>query len=240
MPICNNCGVELEARMKVCPLCGYDANAMIKETEQSEIKQDKAQRERYLDYGSLTRKQRRKLFWELSGIILLSGIIVTFIIDFITNKNVTWSRYSITVCFALFVNITLISFLRRRIFLLFAGSFISTSILLILLDLYNHNIGWGTQLGIPFLFSFYVITLVLTLLVKYVKYPGFNILAYFFIAIGVLTICVEGIISKYEKNVFYLHWSIIVLTCMIPIAAILLFIHFRLKKGIELKRFFNI
>jgi choline-glycine betaine transporter len=36
------------------------------------------------------------------------------------------------------------------------------------------------------------------------------------------------------------HWSLIVFVCLVPIAAILFYIHYRLNRGIELRRFFHI
>ncbi len=240
MTNCNNCGVELDADMKICPLCGKASDDITINPEAPESEQIRYAEKPYFDYAGLTQEQRRKLFWELSGIILVSGIIVPFIIDLIINKSITWSKYSVTVCLVIFVNTTLISFFQRRTLFLFSGSFISTSILLVLLDTYNLNIGWAVKLGIPFLFSFYLITLIFTLLMKRSEQLGFNILAWFFTAIGLYTICIEGILSLYTRNVFHLHWSLIVLVCMIPISAILLFIHYRLKKGIDLKRFFHI
>jgi hypothetical protein len=240
MNICNNCGVELEPNMKICPLCGKAANEKAPEPGSKESEQNRLSGKSYFNYASLTKKQRRKLFWELSGIILFSGIIVTFIINLIINKSITWSKYTVTVCLVIFLNTTLISFLQRKTLLLFIGSFILTSILLLLLDMYNQNIGWAVKLGIPFLFSFYCISLILILLIKHSNHRGLNILAWVFIAMGLYTICIEGIISLYTRKLFYLHWSIIVMVCMIPISVVLLFIHYRLKKGIDFKRFFHI
>jgi len=240
MTYCKNCGVELDEKMSFCPLCGETAGEITAKKDQHIAVEARTDEKLLSGYGSLTQKQRRKLFWELSGIILMSGIVVTLIIDLILNNSITWSRYSITVCLVLFVNTTLITFLRHRLILLFAGSFVSTSILLVLFDLYNANIGWGVKFGIPILFSFYIVTLLLTVLIRHCKQHGFNVLAFSFLAAGLFTMCIETIISVNSQKYFYLHWSIIVMVCMIPISAILLFIHYRLKRGNDLKRFFHI
>lgn len=240
MIYCKNCGVELEENMNFCPLCGESVNEKAVKKEHIKSAQPRPRGKLFSDYESLTQKQRRKLFWEVSGIILISGIIVTLIIDFIINKSITWSKYSVTVSLVIFVNTTLITFWRHKILLLFVGSFVSTSVLLILLDMYNLNIGWGVKLGIPFLFSLYFIILVLAILMSISRQRGFNILACFFIAAGLFAVCIEGIISLYTKNILHLQWSIIVIASMIPISALLFFIHYRLKKGIDLKRFFHI
>jgi hypothetical protein len=171
---------------------------------------------------------------------LFSGIIVTLIIDLVSSGTITWSSYTITTCLVLFANTTLFSFWRHRIFFMLGGSFITTSILLLLLDLYGKKAGWGVQLGIPLLLSLYLMVCFLTLMIRYSKQHGFNLLGYFFLSFGMLALCVETILSRYFMHRITLQWSLIVMACMIPIGAILFFIHYRLNRGIELRRFFHI
>ena len=241
MNYCKNCGVELDENMNFCPLCGKNIADETLQNKENLNYQKTKQEERILsDFKELTQIQRRKLFWELSGIILISGMIVTVIIDLIINKGVTWSKYSVSICLVLFVNITLIVFLRKKIFILLIGSFLSTSILLMLFDIYNKNMEWGVRFGIPLIFSFYLIVFVLVSLVRSSRQRGINLIAYFLIASGIFSLCIEGIISFQIKKSIDLYWSLIILASVLPVAAILLFIHYRLRKGTDLKRFFNI
>jgi len=241
MTYCKNCGVELDGNMNFCPLCGEPVSREdLVRKEHARFKRSKQEEIIISDYKKLTRIQRRKLFWELSGIILASGIIVSLIINLVLNKNITWSKYTTTIGIVALANITFIAFWQKKILLLFSASFISNSILLMLLELYNKNISWSTTFGIPLLFAAYVITLGLISLVKISRQRGLNIITYSLIAIGLLTICVEGIISINTINRLSFQWSIIVLACIIPVSAILLFIHYRLKKATDLKRFFHI
>lgn len=227
--------------MDICPLCGCSEFDQPPTQEDSKTAGINRHYERLLDgYEHLTRKQKRMLFWEMSGIILFSGILVTLIINLVLSKSITWSRYSITVCLVLFANISLLSFWRHRLFLLLGGSFVTTSLLLILLDMYNQKIGWGTQLGIPLLLSFYLVIIVLTWIIRKTKQHGFNVLGYIFLSVGFLSLCIEGILSWYFKSDFRFQWSLIVFACMTAIAAILFFIHYRLNRGMDLRRFFHI
>lgn len=239
MEYCKNCGVELEENMDICPLC-RESTRDTYESEKISSEKDIDTKEMYPKFDRLSAKQRHKFFWELSGLILIAEILITALIDFIINKDFTWSKYSITVSLVILVNITLFTFLWRRKMLLILLSFLSTSVLLILLDLYNQNIGWGIQLGIPLLFLFYFWVILLMMVTKFTKQRGLNILAYFFLAAGLFTIGIDGIISLYQTGIFQLQWSIIVIACIITISAILLYIHYRLNKGIYLKRFFHI
>ena len=143
-------------------------------------------------------------------------------------------------CLVLFINITLIIFLKRKIVIALTGNFISTSILLVLFDVFNKNIGWGTKLGIPLVLSFYLVLFVLISLVRISKQRGINLIAYFLLAAGILSLSVEGIISLQVNNLLKFQWSVIALVSVLPVSAILLFIHYRLKKGTDLKRFFHI
>lgn len=239
--ICPNCGVELDADMHACPLCNYSDFDKPPAMEQIVSVPESPQKSRTIsEYVKLSPVQKRKLFWELSGIVLISAIIVTLMIDFVSSKGITWSKYSMTACMIIFANVTLFSFLRHRLFLLLSGSFLSVSLLLVLLDLYNKSIGWGTQLGIPLLFAFYLITFLFVMMIKYSINHGFNILAWFFVAAGLYTICIDGILSDYLSGRITFHWSLIVSVCLLPVTAILFYIHYRMKKGIELKQFFHI
>jgi hypothetical protein len=68
---CPNCGVEAEENANFCSLCGEPL--MDKTTENTAlIKSGKLRREEKLltDYQRLTGFQKRKIFWQISGLIL--------------------------------------------------------------------------------------------------------------------------------------------------------------------------
>ncbi|MGM0496788.1 MAG: DUF6320 domain-containing protein [Bacteroidota bacterium] len=241
MKTCNYCGVELENNMNFCPLCGEPV--MDKDTENTEyIEVRKRQQEEKLltPYQKLTVAQKLKIFWQISGIIFISGMLVTFIIDFLANNAITWSKYPISICAVLFINTTLISFSYKKIPLLIIGSFISTSGLLFLLDVFDKASGWSVKIGLPLLLAAYIIVIVLVKLIKKAEKKSLNVIAYSLISAGLLSICAEGIIALYVKNQLHFEWSLIVMVSVTVISAILLYIHYRLKKGIDLKRFFHI
>ncbi len=240
MNYCNKCGVELDTNMNFCPLCGLSIGEKSDGAEPS-ISGQSIEKDKIIDdYESLTKVQKRKLFWELSNVILFSGILVTITINLFLNKSITWSSYSTVASLAVLANISVFTFWRHRMLLMVLGSLLSTSVLLILLDLFSTNIGWGIKLGIPILISFYVLLLLVIWLIRISKQRGFNILAIIFLAIGVFSICVDGFVSLYFVHQFQIRWSMIVATSMIPISALLFFVHYRLKKGVDLKRFFHI
>ncbi|MFO8129533.1 MAG: DUF6320 domain-containing protein [Bacteroidales bacterium] len=241
MKTCSNCGVDLEGNVNFCPLCGephIDESA--DNIEYIKLRKQKQDEKHLTSIQKLSGFQKRKLFWEISGILLLSGIVVTLIIDLLDGNAVGWSKYTMTVCAVLFINTTLFCFCLNKPALLLLGSFASTSVLLILIDLFNGSIGWGIKLGIPILLIAYLIIYGLILMIRKAREKELNLITYSLIASGLLSICVEGMISIYNDNILKLQWSLIVLISVMPVSLILLYIQYRMKKGTDLKRFFHI
>ncbi len=241
MKKCTNCGVELEKNMNFCPLCGEPVMRENEETPEYIQVRKRKQEEAFLtDFQRLKPQEKRKLVWEIAGIILVSGIFITFIIDFAGNYNLSWSKFPMIICAILFVNISFILLWYHRLVLSLTGSFLSASALLVILDIMNGVTGWGINLGIPLLLVAYIIVFLFIVNIKAARKKGLNIIAFSLIAAGLLTICTEGIISLYTVDALQLEWSLITMASVLPIAVLLLFIHYRLKKGTDLKRFFHI
>lgn len=238
---CPNCGVEVEENANFCSLCGEPLPGNTTGNE-AFIKSGKIRQEEKLvrDYQQLTGFQKRKIFWQISGLVFISGIIITLLIDYIGNQSITWSKYPATISLILFVNFTLNTFLRNRITLMLVLSFLSVTALFTLFDVYAGDTGWEIKLGIPIILIAYITVFILILLVRKAKQKGLNIIAYSMIAAGLLCIYTEGMISVYFRSSVYFGWSLIVMVSVALIALLLLFIHYRLKKATDLKRFFHI
>ncbi|HHV04197.1 MAG: DUF6320 domain-containing protein [Bacteroidales bacterium] len=230
MNICKKCGVELDVTMNYCPLCGQKSNISLEEPIKEET----------YDFQELSNVQKRKIFWDLSLIILIAGMLTSTVIDLIINKNITWSKYTITVCLSLVIHISLVIFLHARIIPLLLSGFTATSLLMVLLDWMNKSLDWSLTLGIPLLLSLYLIIFVLFVALKRSRQKGVNLIAYVLLAVAAMGICTEGIIALHVHQNLILHWSLILLVCIVAVSAILLFIHYRLKKATDLRRFFHI
>ncbi len=238
---CPHCGVELEENANFCSLCG---EPLINENinNLAYLKSRKLQQEEKLltDFQKLTGLQKRKIFWKISGIILISGIIMTLVINLVENQTILWSKYPATVGLIIFINITLYTFSHKRVILFTAISFLSTAVLLILLDIYTKATSFELNLGLPMLLAAYVTVFILSFMIRRSKQKGLNIIAYSLIAAGLLSICADGIIALYSGNTLKFGWSLIVIVSVVFISIVLFYIHYRLKKATDLKRFFHI
>lgn len=238
---CPYCKVELDENANFCSLCGEP----LLENNQDNlafIVSRRTEREGKLltDYQKLTGQQKRRLAWKIVGMVLLSGMLITLLIDMVVNQNITWSKYPATISLVLFINTTLLVFWYKRTVLWLSLSFLSTSALLILLDLYASGSGWGMQLGIPLLMAAYITVFFLFRLIRRTTQKGMNVIAYSLITSGVLSMCIDGIISIYKNDVISFEWSLIVMLSGLVIAGLLLYVHFRLRKATDLRRFFHI
>ena len=241
MKVCNYCGVELDAEMNFCPLCGHKSNTpVVKSRKDVNNKDLNGNKTEAYNFEELTQSQQRKVVWELAAFVLVSCVVITLIIDLLVSRQITWSKYTMTIGFVLLIDISLIIFMQKRLFLLFSGCFASTTLLLFLLDLYNKHIDSGLKLGIPIIFFICLVVFLLALLIRKSKQKGINIIAYSLIAAGIICMCIEGIITLHTQKQLIFLWSMVVMVSVLPVSAILLYIHYRLKRVTNLKKAFHI
>ncbi len=231
----------MEENSNFCSLCGEPL--IIENTENLaflKLRKQRQEEKLLTDFQKLTGFQKRKIFWKISGIIIISGITLTLVINLVGNQAITWSRYPITVGLVVFANITLNTFLYKKIVQFTAASFLSIAALLILLDVYMGGTGWELKMGLPVLIAAYVTIIALNFMIRKSKQKGLNIIAYSLIAAGLLCICTDGIITLYSGSTLNFGWSLIVIVSVLFISFVLLYMHYRLKKATDLRRFFHI
>ncbi len=233
MIICKNCGVELEEDMLNCPLCGEPVGSY--NNEQRALLKPQP----LLPYKKMSQSQR-KFTWEIVSLILFSSAIATFIVDFIINRHITWSELPVAISLTIFCYVSLFAFWHQRTIIQISGGFLLSSLCLVILDALTSGIQWSIKLGMPLLFTSNLVIIVLDVIIHKSKYKGINLIAYAFLGAVLLCICVEGALSFFKTESFHFEWSIIVAGCTIPVILVLLFVHFRLKKGRSLEKTFHI
>ncbi|HZH73167.1 MAG TPA: DUF6320 domain-containing protein [Mariniphaga sp.] len=238
---CPNCGVETEENANFCSLCGEPLHDKTTE-DKALIRSGKLRnKERLLtDYQQLTGIQKRKIFWQISGLIFISGIVITLLIDFVAHKSITWSKIPATINLVLFINFTLNTFLRDKMKLMVALSILSVTGLFFLFDIYAGNTVWEIKLSFPIIIAAYLTVFMLIYLIQKARQKGLNLIAFSMIAAGLFCIYTEAMIAIYSRSSEFIGWSLIVMVSVLFIGALLLYIHYRLKKATDLKRFFHI
>jgi hypothetical protein len=234
MSLCANCGVELDEGLTTCPLCGFTNG----EPDISKPEDKTA----YLpsDIIYLHRKETRRHIWELSGIISFSGIAVCTIVDLVIGKNLQWSLFADVSILTSWILLSLILLAFRRYYIIIPGLLFTILAMIFLFDLFNPPIDWFFGIGLPLTIALFVAVSIVIFLWKFAHFMGFNILAIAFLVLSGFCIVSEVFIDKHLYNKVEIHWSAIVAVSILPIALVLLFVHYRMKKGKRLDSYFHV
>lgn len=231
--------------MEVCPLCeeAVMAGATAKEKSAKEKRPDykkagKSRQSRF-ETSQMSRPQR-KATWELVSIIIILLILATTLINYIINKEISWSEYPVAVCLIIFSYVSSFAFLNKRREIQLISAFFTASVFIIGLDALTGSESWALQLGVPLLFFANMIVMGLLFVFRSSGQRGINLIAYSFLAAALLCISIEATVDRYASGHINLVWSLIVSACLFPVAVVLLFMHFRLKKGRDLNKTFHI
>lgn len=233
--ICKVCEVELEDDMELCPLCGTPVGSGRPELEPSRASSN-------LEITGVLKPREKTLLqrivWQVTSTVLLSAIISTLIIDLIVHKLVTWSIFPVSISLVIFSYISVFAFWHaKKIYQILAGLFIS-SILFVVLHLLLTHSNWPLQLGLPILGAVNFIAIALIASINKARHRGLNVIAYSCVAMGVLCVSIELILSFYTGNIA-LRWSVIVSACLLPVTVALLFMHHRIKRNPDLEKLFH-
>jgi phosphatidylserine synthase len=232
MTLCINCGVELDDGLKICPLCGKDP--------ENKIDQEQISGNYPSGIIQLQKKETRKYLWELSGIIAFSGIAVCTILDLLTGKGLNWSPFSDVSLFAAWVIMTLYLFAYKRTLIIVTLQMLTILAALFFIDLIATGREWFFPVGLPVTVAAFVGAGILILLYNAARFKGLNIIASGFVLLSGFCFTAEIIFDKYRNGFLDLQWSLIVAVSVLPVALLLFFVHYRLKKGNRLDSFFHI
>lgn len=232
MAICVNCGVDLDEGIIVCPLCGKDPMVHTMVTGPS------------FNYPSdivkLQRKEIRRSLWELSAVIAFSAITVCTIVDMIIEKIPTWSLFSDAIIAGIWIILTLILHAYKKKMIIIPGVVLTILADLFLIDLITGGRKWFFDAGLPLTIAVIAAVLVIIILYNIANLKGLNILAAALIVISGFCIITEIILDRFINGSVDLRWSLIVAISVFPVATLLLFYHYRLKRGNLLERFLHI
>ena len=232
MALCVNCGVELDDGLKVCPLCGKDPS------ESGE--QEKRSGNYPSDILKLQKKENRKYYWELSGIIAVSGIVICTIIDLLISKELKWSLLSDVSIAAAWVILTLYQFTYKNTVVILSYLLLTILAALFLIDLVATGRAWYFPVGFPVTITVFVSAGIIIFLYRTLHLNGLNVIAAGLIVLSVFLIVLEIILDNYLAVKVNLRWSLITGVSILPVALILFFYYYRLKKGNRLDSFFHI
>jgi hypothetical protein len=232
MNLCSNCGVELEEGLKQCPLCGK--NLSDKSDEKAET----------LNYPSdiihLHKRENRKQIWELSGIIAFSGIAVCTIVDLVIGKGIKWALFADVSIFSAWIFLTFILHKFRKSWMLITGLSATVLFMLLMFDIISPQANWFVPVALPITLAAVFFVSIIVILFRVARFRGFNILAIIFLSVAGFCVITEAVLDNHIRGYVDLHWSLLAAISILPISLILLFVHYRMKKGNKLDSYFHV
>jgi hypothetical protein len=227
MSICKNCGVDLGEGNENCPLCKPADEGTARIVSPA-------------DLFSLSKILKTRTLYEISMLLLVSGVIVTIAIDFVFVKGMGWSLLTTTCIGYLISMVSCIYFLRGKAYPMIGATLAATLLFLWLIDLLTGNHGWFKTVAAPLVISGALLTMAVIFLNSLSRYKGLNLLSTILIALAVHAVIIEYLTDKLMTSVFTPQWSVVTAASLTIIAMIFLFVHYRLKRGRSLGRLFHV
>ena len=238
MPICKNCGVEVESNYHLCPLCGAELGpeAAGSETAGSEL-------ESVENHAAIEAHDEkvRILFQEVFGFISLAAAVVVFATDFAYGMEISWSRIPLISIGYIWLSIFMIPRLKRIPYLLPVAELLTTALFLYALDLFTGGRNWFWELALPIVAAFGLLLLLTVFIIRVFKLSVLGGLAAGLISAGLFTLCLEAILNSFLHEQIWVSWSLVTAASVIPIIAFLVSFEKRLKKrGSNLQKHFHV
>lgn len=210
---CVNCGVELKASEKICPLCGtivFHPDIPVPDGEKL-----------YPEYVEPVRKFNRMGAMFVLTVIFIIPMILTLLIDLKLNAAVVWSGYVIGGLMLGYTVFVLPFWFRRPnpvIFIPIDGAASILFLLYICLVVHGH---WFLPLAFPVGGIASLLLTAVAALVKYIKKGRLYIFGGAFIALGGFSVLIEMFICI-AFDLKFIFWSIYPLTACVLVGILLI------------------
>lgn len=230
MSYCVNCGVELDASARECPLCN---TPVLNPRELEKIAH--AQQPFPTEKGPVEAVKRKDLGILISMVVLATAVTCGLLNAFVFRENL-WSLAVIGVCVVLWV-ILIPAFIYTKqpvyVSLLYDG--IAVVIYLYMLTFLTGTGKWFPGLGVPIVLLVTAVAEAFTLCVRKLPRSFLTVSLYLFTAMGILCGGLEILIDRYISDHIELTWSAVVITvCVIlDITIITLLSRRRLRNAVR-------
>lgn len=229
MSYCVNCGVELDASHKSCPLCNtpvINPRELVPNDVTPPFPREKGQVELV----------KRKDAAILLSVVLLSTAITCGLLNFFIYKANLWSLSIIGACVVFWVfMIPLVIYTKLSVYLsLLLDGIIVCAYLYMLTWLTNKN-NWFFAIALPITILVTILAEIMSLLLQKFRFSFLVTATVSFVEIAVLCVGIELILNRYLHHRFFLSWSAIVLTIcsIITVALITILSKKRLRNAVR-------
>ena len=230
MSYCVNCGVELDASARECPLCN---TPVLNPREQ--IRQ-KSQRTPFPKEKGQVETVKRKDLGILLSMVILASVATCGFLNLFVFRGLPWSLAVIGACVILWVfMIPAVIYTRQSVYVSLLLDGAAVSLYLYMLTFLSGSSGWFTGLGLPITVLVTVTAEAMTLCIRVLPRSFLTVSLYLFTATGLLCMGIELLIRRYLEKGPALSWSAVVLTicAILDIAVITMLSRRRLRNEVR-------
>lgn len=230
MSYCVNCGVELDASAKVCPLCNTPV------INPKALEQMASAQPPFPEEKGQVEAVKRKDLGILVSMVVLATAVTCGILNALVFKETPWSLAVIGVCAILWVMlIPAVIYAKQPVYvsLLFDGAVVI--LYLFMLTFLTGSREWFLGLGVPITVLVTVLAEIFTLCVRKLPRSFLTVGLYCFTAVGLLCMGLEMLIDRYIAGKIALNWSAVVMTvcAILDIAVITMLSRRRLRNEVR-------
>ena len=221
---CKNCNVKLAAYLEKCPLCGEKINTSITSDNPYNLGVEKVPKRVNVLYFS-------RIILE----ILVLGTIITVLINFLVNKQISWSLYVVASTIYVSSFYSFIVLKNKKWSLLI--NIICLELLLFAISYLTNSTPWFFYIVGPIILLFTIFVYLNLILSEYTNIlRSFSILLVY---IAISLVIINGLIKIYKIGAFLITWSKYSSIVILIISVFCLIISFNKKVQNEMeKRFF--
>ena len=229
MSYCVNCGVELEASLRECPLCHtpvVNPKEAGKTVPPSPYPTDRGQVE----------EVKRKDLGILLSVVLSATAVTCLLLNLLVFNRSLWSLLVIGICICLFVFTFPMVYYRKMppsLSLLADGA--AVAVYLYMIAYLTPSTAWFWQLGLPIVLLVILNTEIFTFLARLVPFSLLSGALCLFIEIPLFCAALEVMIRRMLSAPIRLTWSAVVLTVcvIIDVALITILVKKRLRDEVR-------
>lgn len=203
MSYCVNCGVELEASLKKCPLCNVPVinPAQLDKNSISPFPGEKGQVE----------KVKRKDMAILLTVMLASISCICGVLNLFVFQSSAWSVFAIGACIILWVwFVPILIYARLTMYQAVVLDGLAVGFYLYLITYVTMGREWFWGLALPITVLVVGVIEVFVLCIKKLPVTFLTGILYFFTMVGILCLGIEILIDWYSYQEIKLVWSIVV------------------------------
>lgn len=211
MSYCVNCGVELDASAKACPLCNTPV------VNPRELERLASEKKPFPQEKGQVEAVKRKDLGILVTVVTLATAITCGILNVLVFQGTPWSLTVIGVCAILWVMLVpAVIYTKQPVYVSLLCDGAVTILYLYMLTYLTGSSEWFGGLGVPITLLVLVIAEVFTFCIRRLPRSFLTVSLYLFTAAGLLCMGIEMIVDYYATGKIALGWSAVVLTvCVI-------------------------